>query len=145
RRDVRRLQRALLALGGNTLAFDLTWACWSHGGCRAPAASDTHALTRRTYAVAGMEALVGAIRGAGATQPILLAGRNYANDLRGWLAGRPVDDQLVASFHSYPGQGCDTAACWDAQVARVAAQVPVVATEIGQDGCRAGHAARFMD
>ncbi|HEY3022001.1 MAG TPA: cellulase family glycosylhydrolase [Solirubrobacteraceae bacterium] len=130
---------------GDVLAFDLTWGCWSRGGCRAPAANDARALTLRTYAVAGMQAIVDAIRGAGARQPILLAGRNYANDLGGWLVSRPLDDQLVASVHSYPGQGCDTAACWDAEVAPVAAQVPVVATEIGQDGCRGGHVARFMD
>ena len=130
---------------GDAPAFDLTWGCWSRGGCRAPTANDTSPLNRRTYTVVGMQALVDAIRGAGARQPILLAGRDYANDLTGWLANRPADDQLVASLHSYPGQGCDAPACWDAEVAPVAAQVPVVATEIGQDGCRAGHVARFID
>src|SRR5439155_1650312 len=45
----------------------------------------------------------------------------------------------------YSRWNCDAPACWDAEVAPVAAQVPVVATEIGDDGCRAGHVARFID
>src|SRR5437867_5617622 len=32
---------------GDVLAFDLTWACWSRGGCGAPAANDAQPLTRR--------------------------------------------------------------------------------------------------
>jgi hypothetical protein len=35
--------------------------------------------------MAGMQALVSAVRGAGATQPIMLGGLHYANDLTGEL------------------------------------------------------------
>jgi hypothetical protein len=130
---------------GNTLAFDLTWDCWRNGGCDAPLVNESDQLNAGTYKVVGMQALVDAVRGAGAKQPILLAGRNYANDLTEWLARRPADDQLVASFHNYPGQGCDTVACWDTEVAAVAAQVPVVTTEFSQDDCKDGHVKSFMD
>src|SRR3546814_2552327 len=56
-----------------------------------------------TYAVAGMQEIVDAIRTAGAEQPIIVGGNDYANDLSGWLAHRPTDplasDQIVAGWH----------------------------------------------
>ena len=39
--------------------FDLTWACWRDGGCRAPIEDDQSATTARvTYVVQGMAAMV---------------------------------------------------------------------------------------
>jgi len=127
-------------------AFQLTWDCWQSGGCSAPAVDDTQALTGATYTVTGMSALVAAVRAAGASQPLWLGGLNYSNDLTGWLAHRPADDQLVASWHNYIGQGCDTLSCWNSQIAPVAAVVPVVATEFGQDSSTtsAGYMEGFM-
>ena len=121
--------------------FDLTWSCWTAGGCHAPVEDDyTSTLSGTTYAAAGMAQIVIAIRAAGAHQPILLGGLDYANDLQGWLANRPNDDQLVASFHNYQGQRCSSATCWNAEIAPVAAVVPVVTGEFGEtDG-----AATFM-
>ena len=138
---------------GDALTFDLTWTCWRDGGCAAPLQNDqTAPYDGKTYAAVGMQALVDAVRGAGAPQPILLAGRDYANDLGGWLAHRPADggpgtadDQLAASLHTYPGQACSTVACWDATVAPVAAQVPVVTTEINQTDCKADHVQRLLE
>jgi hypothetical protein len=110
----------------------LSWSCWADGGCSMPDVNDTTGLNGSTFTVVGMKAVVSAIRGTGATQPILLAGLDYANDLRGWLANRPTDPQLVASWHNYPGQRCQTVTCWKTEVAPVAAQVPVIATEFGE-------------
>jgi endoglucanase len=138
----------------NALVFDLTWDCWLRGGCQAPVENDNDVeLSGQTYATTGMQALVDAIRATGARQPILLGGRNYANDLGAWLGSRPADgdpattadDQLVASFHNYPGQGCDTIACWDGETAGVAASVPVVTTEFSQNDCRDNHVTSYMD
>jgi hypothetical protein len=137
----------------DVLTFDLTWGCWRNGGCQAPAVNESQSLDGKKYRVMGMQGLVDAIRNAGATQPILLGGRNYANDLGQWLASRPsdgdpnttADDQLVASFHNYPGQGCDTVACWSSDIAAVAAEVPVVTTEFGQDDCKATHVTSYMN
>ena len=63
--------------------------------------------------------MVNAIRATGATQPILLGGLSYANDLSGWLAHEPVDPehQLAASFHNYYGESCDTTSCWTTTIA----------------------------
>ncbi|HTL41542.1 MAG TPA: cellulase family glycosylhydrolase [Pseudolysinimonas sp.] len=112
-------------------SFTLSWSCWKSGGCRAPDENDTTATSGQTFTVAGMQAIVTAIRKAGAKQPIMLAGLDYANDLRGWLANRPSDGQLIASWHNYPGQRCQTLTCWNAEIAPVAAQVPVITSEFG--------------
>jgi hypothetical protein len=113
--------------------FSLTWDCWKNGGCLAPVENDaTATLSGAKYTVTGMQALVTAVRAAGATQPILLGGLNYSNDLTGWLANKPADpaNQLVAAWHNYPGQGCSTS-CWNSTIATVAASVPIVTTEFG--------------
>jgi len=134
-------------------AFELDWACWASGGCRPPVEHDlTVGVGGETYEATGMTALVAAIRAAGARQPVILSGLDYANDLRGWLAARPADGQLVAGFHNYPEQRCSDAACWDEEVAPLNGKVPVVATEFGQNQCDpatgagdAGHMRSFME
>lgn len=123
----------------------LAWACWRDGGCPVAVRNDDQADDGRRFVAAGMTTLVAAIRAAGAPQPILLGGLDYANDLREWLASKPADDQLVASFHNYDGQRCQTVACWDAEIAPLAAQVPVVTGEFGETDCRDTHVVSFMD
>ncbi len=113
-------------------ALQLDWACWRDGGCQAPVENDdADELSGRTYEVVGMQQMVEAIRGAGAEQPILVAGIDYANDLREWLKRRPDDNQLVASIHSYRGQRCSDINCWNSEVGAVAERVPVVFGEFG--------------
>jgi hypothetical protein len=117
----------------------VSWACWKSGGCLVPRDNDSVGTADDTklYAAVGMQTLVDAIRGTGANQPIMLGGLNYSNDLTGWLTNEPhdPDGQLVASFHNYPGQGCDSESCWDSHIAPVAARVPVVTGEFDQDVC----------
>ena len=113
----------------------ISWSCWRDGtGCPV------------SWPVAGMQSLVTAVRSAGATQPIMLGGVAYANDLSQWLAYEPNDPQgaLVASLHTYNFNTCNTTACWDSQVAPVAARVPVVTGEIGEDDGAHGFIDAFM-
>ncbi len=126
-------------------AFELDWTCWRDGGCSAPAEDDKSELTGRTYVVQGMAAVVDAIRGEGAKQPIMLAGLDYANDLSQWLDHRPDDDQLVASFHNYNFQRCNDRSCWDAEIAPVAEQVPLLTGEVGQDDPGAPHLKDYLE
>jgi hypothetical protein len=121
---------------------DLTWQCWENGGCTAPLVDSSQqpvtGAGAGTYAVVGMSQLVAAIRAGGATQPIMLGGLNYSNDLSGWLAHEPTDSdstpQLIASWHNYPGQdSCGyTVACWNAATGAVAASVPIITGEFGE-------------
>jgi endoglucanase len=127
-------------------AFELDWDCWANGGCTAPDQPDTaRRLDGSTYTTIGMRSLVGAVRSTGARQPVILGGLDYANDLSGWRAAAPADDQLVAAFHNYPGKPCATPACWAGEITALARHVPVLTTEVGQNDCRAGFTRRYMN
>jgi endoglucanase len=117
------------------------WACW-RDGCTVNPGNGIGAPWRS----AGMQQLVSAVRGAGATQPVLLGGLRWANDLTGWLSHRPTDPagQIAASFHVYNFTQCVTSACWDAQIAPVAGAVPVVTGELGENDCAHGFIDGYM-
>ncbi|NYD56469.1 hypothetical protein BKA08_000707 [Nocardioides marinisabuli] len=128
------------------LVFDLTWECWRDGGCAAPAEDDRTATTgRTTYTAQGMQAVVDALRDAGAQQPVLLGGLDYANDLSGWWEHRPDDDQLVAAFHAYDFKECATSECWDEVLAPLARRVPVLTGELGATDPLDGWVAGYLD
>jgi endoglucanase len=116
----------------------VTWDCWENGGCSTAAYTDNGNGTVRTptkYQVVGMQTLVNTIRGAGATQPVMVGGLDYANDLTQWADHAPDDplNQEAASFHNYQGKACDNVACWNSAIATVAAHVPVVTGEFDED------------
>ncbi|MBX5456973.1 MAG: cellulose binding domain-containing protein [Thermogemmatispora sp.] len=127
----------------SSVIFDLynepytsSWACWRDGSTAANASpcSDVG------FAVAGMQTLINTVRATGATNVIMLGGLAYANDLSQWLQYKPTDplNNLVASFHLYNFNACSSTSCWNSQVAPVAAQVPVIAGEIGENDCAHG-------
>jgi len=133
--------------GNNTVIFDLFnepyperasgsstaagWNCWLNGG-HCPGIG---------YQVAGMQAMVNAVRSTGARNVLMLGGLEYSNELTGWLAHEPKDPDhnLAASWHSYNFNACVTASCWDSQIAPVLAKVPVIAGEIGENDCASGY------
>lgn len=103
---------------------DIDWLCWRDGGSACSVG----------YRAAGMQSIVNAIRGAGARQPITVSGIDWANNLSQWLQYRPSDPlgQLVAEFHQYGDNTCNDATCWNAQLAPVAAQAPLLTSELGE-------------
>jgi endoglucanase len=105
------------------------WKCWLHGG---PACSPGI-----SYHVAGMQTLVNAVRATGADNVIMVGGLSFANNLSEWLRYEPVDPDhnLVASWHSYSFNTCNTRSCWTSQVSPVIARVPVIVGEIGEADC----------
>lgn len=115
---------------------DISWTCW-RDGC----------TTAAGWQAAGMQSLVDAVRGSGATQPVLVGGVGWASDLSGWLAHRPTDPagQLAASAHIYSFSGCSTASCWDSTLAPVAAQVPLVTGEVGENDCATAFTTSYLD
>ncbi|MEC3977571.1 cellulase family glycosylhydrolase [Amycolatopsis sp. H20-H5] len=141
---------ATLFKGDNATVFDLfnepyvdravssgAWACWRDGGSACPGVG---------FEVAGMQTLVNAVRATGAANVILLGGLAYANDLSQWLQYKPADPtgNLAASWHSYNFNTCSSSSCWDATLAPVAAQVPLVAGEIGENDCASGYVTGLM-
>ena len=119
----------------------VSWSYWESGGCEVPDASDLNPPDpAHSYKAVGMQQLVDAIRSTGATQPILLGGLAYANDLSQWAAHEPndPDGQLAASFHNYTGENCDSESCWNETIAPLSEHVPVVTGEFDQEECPAG-------
>ena len=116
------------------------WDCWLDGcGLNQYLTGGTPYTLPYNWNAVGMQTLVNTVRATGAKNPIMVGGLDWANDLSGWLTHKPQDPQqaIIAAWHSYPGEGCDTAACWTSTVAPIAAQVPVVTGEVGDHVCAA--------
>ncbi|MET8078542.1 cellulose binding domain-containing protein [Streptomyces sp. NPDC005303] len=112
------------------------WQCWRDGGT-CPGIG---------YEVAGMQDLVDSVRGTGATNLILAGGIAYSNDLSQWLTYKPTDPagNLAAAWHVYNFNTCADEGCWNSTLAPVAAQVPLMAGEIGENTCAHGFIDRVM-
>jgi endoglucanase len=106
------------------------WKCWRDGGTCAGI----------NYSVAGFQTLVNSVRATGATNVIMIGGLAYSNDLTQWLAYKPTDSKnnLMAMAHIYNFNTCASSSCWDSQLAPVAASVPLVLGEIGENDCAHG-------
>ncbi|HEY7414813.1 MAG TPA: cellulose binding domain-containing protein [Ktedonobacteraceae bacterium] len=112
------------------------WTCWKNGST----AANMSPCADVPFAVAGMQTLINTVRATGATNILMLGGLAYSNDLTGWLANEPTDpdNNLAASVHIYNFNSCASTSCWSSQIAPVAAKVPVVAGEIGENDCAHG-------
>ncbi len=122
--------------------YKTSWSCWLNGcGMR-------YTPSRRavSYQSAGMQALVNAVRSAGATQPIMLGGLSYSSDESQWLNFEPTDPdhQLMVSFHTYNFGSCRTPACWNATIAPLTAKVPVITGEMGESQCKPTYIDGYM-
>ena len=116
--------------------YTTSWSCWLNGST----AAQTSPCANVGFAVAGMQTLVNAVRATGATTPLMLGGLAYSNDLSQWLQYKPNDpvNNLIASTHIYNFNACSSTTCWNSQTATVAAKVPVIAGEIGENDCAHG-------
>ena len=114
----------------------MSWTCWLNG-CLAP----------QGWRTAGMQQLVNTVRATGATQPIMVGGINFAEDLSNWLQYEPIDPEhnLIASVHVYNNAECSNVQCWNTQIAPVAAKVPVVTGELGQSSCASNFTTSYMN
>ncbi len=139
------------------------WKCWRNGcSSSSTICSPTdYAICSPTglYQVAGMQKLLDAVRNAGATQPVMIAGLRSATDVciadgvmraRGqcpWIRFAPIDPdhQLVASFHTYDSTPCHSVGCWDSNLLPVADQVPIVTGELGESDCSSSYVKHYME
>jgi endoglucanase len=121
----------------NNRDTDDAWRCLRDGGTCAGV----------SYQAAGMQQLVDTIRATGSGNVIMSPGVQYTNGLTQWLAFKPNDPtgNLAAAWHSYAGQICSSQACFDAKVAPVAAVVPVIVAEIGENDCQSVFINPLMD
>lgn len=113
------------------------WVCWKNGG----------SCPGFSYQAAGMQSLVSAIRSTGATNICMLGGLQYSNSLTHWLNYKPSDPlgNLAASWHSYNFNLCNNQNCWDSYIAPVAAQVPLIIGEFGENDCNTWYVNNLMN
>jgi hypothetical protein len=110
------------------------WSCWLNGCTMSQYVTGGSPYSvNAAWRTAGMQQLINTVRATGATQPILVNGVDWANDNSGWLSHAPQDPagQLIAGWHSYPGQPCAVQFCWDNVIAPIAAKMPVIVGETG--------------
>jgi endoglucanase len=127
------------------------WECWLDG-CEATEVSTArHVYQPFDWRIAGMQQLVDAIRGTGASNVITLSGLDLAADLSGILSHLPrdPDNQLAATFHNYgrsaaQNGGCGPS-CWDTTIAAVAARMPVITDEVGEPDCQTSYVSAYLD
>ena len=155
-----------LGLGHPTPA---DWECWRNGCdmpfplCTAVGEHVADAAPRQChsvqYQVAGMQQLLDAVRGAGADQPVMVGGLDWASDLCDdsrdtgtsesclWLQYEPVDPdhQIAASFHTYNFTPCSSPDCWNSNVATLAQTVPVITGELGERDCTDHYVDQYSD
>lgn len=105
-----------------------SWNCWLDGAAECGEIG---------YDVAGMQQMLDAVRSTGARNVVFVSGSSWSRDLTGWLAHEPKDPagNLVAAWHWYDDGSCTNDGCWEREVVPVAAQVPVLVTEIGEKDC----------
>jgi hypothetical protein len=116
-----------------------SWMCWRDGGsaCGALLFDASH----KTIPAAGMQSMVNAVRGTGAKNVIVLGGLAFSNDESMWSQFAPSDPtgNLAASWHSYNFNTCSNSGCWQQNITPLAAKVPVIAGEIGENDCAHGY------
>jgi hypothetical protein len=112
---------------------DVPWDVWMNGG---PSGSG--------FTVTGMQQLYDAVRGTGAENLVVVGGLQYAFDLSG-VAQHPVQGHnVVYATHPY-NQPNKQPSTWDAAFGQLAATLPVIATEFGdQTSCSAAYYASFI-
>ena len=114
---------------------DIAWSCWLNGGCQVSG-----------WNVAGMQQLVDAVRATGATNVLMVGGLGWSSDLTQWVANKPSDplNNLAASVHTYNFSGCNASSCWTSSLQPVAAQVPLITGELGENDCAHGYIDGYM-
>ncbi|MHA4816157.1 glycoside hydrolase family 5 protein [Streptomyces aculeolatus] len=113
---------------------DISWECWRDG------------CTVDGWEAVGYQDLVDTVRATGATQPIVLTCNGWGNQCPGWLDYKPTDPQnnLIAGVHIYDYTGCNVQSCWDSDIAPLAAEVPVITGEFGDNDCNHDWSDGFM-
>jgi hypothetical protein len=123
---------------------DAGWQCW-RDGCMANLAVASGG-TSMPYMAAGMQMLVDAVRSTGSKNLILLGGLQYSNALTQWQTYAPTDalGNTAPAWHVYNFNACAAQTCWDGVPATLAASLPIVVTEFGQNDCAGTFVEPFM-
>ncbi len=121
---------------------DINWACLLHG-CIANDAPDGKARFG-SYQTVGNQAIVKSIRSAGAQQPIIVSGPEFAGDLSGWQQNMPLDPrhQLAADVSSF--DYADYVLAHRNALRAFARRHPVIVGGFGDTSCTSTYSAKVM-
>ncbi|MFD0745008.1 hypothetical protein ACFQ1L_26745 [Phytohabitans flavus] len=114
------------------------WTCWQDGG---PACFDNGLPNFR------VQEQIRLLRLHGSFNLVLAAGLDGGNDLSRWLEFRPADPDgrnVAAAWRVDNRSACATPACWRSTLLPVAAEVPLVATEVTADASAPGFVPRTV-
>jgi hypothetical protein len=123
-----------------------SWSCWA-----APCTvsndtswvSDCICNQTFTYQSVGMQALVDAVRGVGATNLVLVAGMNWGYDLS-QIAAYPINGaNVVYDTHPYPYNGKQPPD-WDASFGNISNTYAVISAENGAYDCGTSYMSQLL-
>ncbi len=124
---------------------DVPWRCWRDGGCTVRSSLPDPATGEPVlYTAVGMQQLYDVVRAQGASNLVLVAGLDWAYDLRGVGRGYALDGFNIAyDTHVYT-QWHRKRADWKRHFGFLTGRKPVVSTEFGSIDCSAGDTARLI-
>lgn len=96
-----------------------------------------------SYQAIGMQALVSAIRAAGAKNVVVAAGLNWGYDLSQFAATPLTGSNIAYDTHPYPYTG-KTAPYWDASFGNLSATAPVLSLENGEYDCNTAFMSQLL-
>ncbi len=122
------------------------WSCWA-----APCTitndtswvSDCVCTQTFTYQSVGMQALVDAVRGVGATNLVLVAGMNWGYDLSQIAAYPITGTNVVYDTHPYPYNGKQPPD-WDASFGNISNTYAVLSAENGEYDCGTSYISQLL-
>jgi endoglucanase len=113
-----------------------SWSCWA-SGCNMSESGysdDCKCSKTLSYPGVGMQALVNAVRGAGANNLVLVGGMNWGYDLS-QVGSYPLSgSNIVYDTHPYP-YGDKLSNTWDASFGNISSKYPVLSAESGEFDC----------
>jgi endoglucanase len=122
------------------------WSCWA-----APCTitndtswvSDCVCTQTFTYQSVGMQALVDAVRGTGATNLALVGGMDWGYDLSQIASYAITGSNVVYDTHPYPYNGKQPPN-WDASFGKISDTYPVISAENGEYDCGSSYMSQLL-
>jgi endoglucanase len=121
---------------------DVSWECL-RDGCTANDVPEGN-VRFGSYQTAGNQSLVDAIRGAGAHQPIIISGPNFAGDLSQWDRFMPNDPrhELMADVSSFDYS--DFVLAHESELRSFVKRHPVIVGGFGDSHCESTYSQKVM-
>jgi endoglucanase len=124
-----------------------SWKCWLNGCTitnETGSSNDCYCSKTVSYQSAGMQALVNAVRSAGANNLVLVGGMNWGYDLSQLPTYALSGSNIVYDTHPYPYSG-KMPANWDASFGNLSSTYPMISTENGEYDCASTYVSQLYD